>query len=688
MLKNYLTEFFYKKTSLGLRLFLILILIPGSQKCFVSKSSASTFALKLATGVFLTKIATDFLSFSKNQLLNDLFSLSSRQILKSKIAFKMNNKILKEKAILYQDILSRNPNSHERCIARENINIILKIDALISANAIMPQLTFLNPNSSLSIDTLGQKNINSLKKILGSPNHNKIPCLVSNGKPSLVAQTINYVTSEIKANLIVIDCQLLKIDFFLSCLNFQNPMFYSFFAEKLSHCDPRSLNILFFKYIDKIEDPSVISFIVYFLHKKIPPADFLLKGIEEKINNILIFASCENEISAKRISGNLFKFIRPNSSEIFFKNIARHLFKILQKDVSSEDVHKLYGIYNESFSDQDPEVFINKYGPHFPEILPALKKRLNKKSKNLLALNLDALKDSPNYKLLQSLQASLQNKEGSPDYDLLLKKFEKTYAISTLKQSAFPKFSVKDIKKKLDKKLYGLDNAKNELINYLILLQNSKEHQGKSLLLVGPPGVGKTAFASVAASTLNKKMFKISYPSLINPSQLKGWSASYKAAEEGLIAKALLHTNHANPLILIDEIDKNNSDQNTSVFNSLLDVLDKNQNDKIHDNFLGATMDCSKILFVLTANSLSPLAECLLDRFYIICIPEYSCDEKLEIACKFMISKIMANIKPEVAKKISFTKEEIGLVITPTISLRTLEKTLSSMLVEKIKQLS
>ena len=157
MLKNYLIEFFYKKPSLGLRLFLILILIPGPQKCFLSKSNASTFALKLATGVFLTKIATDFISFSKHQLLNDLFSLSSRQILKSKIAFKMNNKILKDKALIYQDILSRNPNSHERCIANENINILFKLDALLGATPIKPLLGFLNPNSSLSIDTLGKK---------------------------------------------------------------------------------------------------------------------------------------------------------------------------------------------------------------------------------------------------------------------------------------------------------------------------------------------------------------------------------------------------------------------------------------------------------------------------------------------------------------------------------------------------
>ncbi len=212
-------------------------------------------------------------------------------------------------------------------------------------------------------------------------------------------------------------------------------------------------------------------------------------------------------------------------------------------------------------------------------------------------------------------------------------------------KESFENFNLEDIKNKLDASHYGLQEVKDRILEYVALKNNNKEIKSPIICLIGPPGVGKTSIAKNIAYALNRKFYKISVGGLNDTSELIGHRRAYMGAIPGKIIQGLRKCETKNPVFLIDEIDKmiiNYKDNPTS---SLLDILDKEQNQEFIDNYIEEPFDLSKVFFILTANNVEDIPEALKDRLEIIYINSYTAQEKIEIANKYLIPKILEENK-------------------------------------------
>ena len=205
--------------------------------------------------------------------------------------------------------------------------------------------------------------------------------------------------------------------------------------------------------------------------------------------------------------------------------------------------------------------------------------------------------------------------------------------------------NLEDIKKKLDMNHYGLDEIKSRILEYVALKNNNDEIKSPIICLVGPPGVGKTSIARQIAVALNRKFYKISVGGLNDSSELIGHRRTYMGSNPGKIIQGLRKCGSKNPVFLIDEIDKltiNSKDDPSSV---LLDILDKEQNTEFIDNYIEEAFDLSHVFFILTANNVESIPVALKDRLEIIYLSSYTNYEKIDIASKYLIPRILEENK-------------------------------------------
>ncbi len=216
-----------------------------------------------------------------------------------------------------------------------------------------------------------------------------------------------------------------------------------------------------------------------------------------------------------------------------------------------------------------------------------------------------------------------------------------------------------------------------------------KNTRGTILCLVGAPGTGKTSIARKIAQAINREYIKISFGSIRKANHLVGFLKSYSGAEPGIIIKRLRSCKKNNPVILIDEVDKTKGDDNdsesTQILDTLLEILDPNENSHFTDHYIDIPFDLSNTLFICTANHVSGIPAPLLDRMEIIEIPSYTTEEKIEIAKECMIPRIIESyyLKQD---EILISDEIIQLIIeeyTTEKGVRGLEKKLI-FLIEKI----
>ena len=263
----------------------------------------------------------------------------------------------------------------------------------------------------------------------------------------------------------------------------------------------------------------------------------------------------------------------------------------------------------------------------------------------------------------------------SPDYNVQLTYLQ---TLLSLPWNVFTtdSLNIPNAEKVLNKDHYGLEKVKERILEHLAVLKLKGDLKSPILCLYGPPGVGKTSLGRSIASALKRKYIRMSLGGVHDEAEIRGHRKTYIGAMPGRIIKSLIKAESSNPVIILDEIDKLGNDRQGDPASAMLEVLDPEQNNTFHDNYIDLDYDLSKVMFIATANNLSTIPTPLLDRMELIEVSGYITEEKIEIARRHLIPKeMLANgLKKEHVK---FTKPAIEYIIenyTRESGVRELEK--------------
>ena len=234
----------------------------------------------------------------------------------------------------------------------------------------------------------------------------------------------------------------------------------------------------------------------------------------------------------------------------------------------------------------------------------------------------------------------------------------------------------------LDEDHYGLEKVKERILEQLAVMMNTPEGRSPIICLVGAPGVGKTSLGQSIAKALGRKYQRVSLGGLHDEAEIRGHRRTYIGAMPGRIIDAIKRAGTSNPVLLLDEIDKTGSDFKGDPSSALLEVLDPEQNNRFHDNYVDVDYDLSHVLFIATANTLSTIPRPLLERMEIIDISGYLPEEKIEIARRHLIPRLAAD-NGFAEGEIRFSDEALAKIIesyTSESGVRMLEKEIAKVI--------
>ena len=303
---------------------------------------------------------------------------------------------------------------------------------------------------------------------------------------------------------------------------------------------------------------------------------------------------------------------------------------------------------------------------------------------------LDELKEKAKKKKWDKITAELFEHELSklermnsqaPDYSVQLS-YLQTLLSLPWNVYTHDNINISNAEKVLNKDHYGLEKVKERILEHLAVLKFKDDMKSPIVCLYGPPGVGKTSLGKSIASALKRKYVRMSLGGVHDEAEIRGHRKTYIGAMPGRIIKSLIKAESSNPVIILDEVDKLGSDHRGDPSSALLEVLDPEQNNTFHDNYIDTDYDLSKVLFIATANNISTIPAPLLDRMELIEVTGYITEEKVEIAKRHLIPKEISNCGLN-KDNIKFSKTAIEYIIenyTRESGVRELEKKINKIM--------